>query len=305
MNLEQMEYIVYVANERSITKAAEKLFISPSGMSQSITQLENELGVKIFNRAKHGITPTFEGQIVLSKAIKVLNAINELNNEIADYKISNQNHLKIVTAPTFTFLLQETMLKFNSENHDVTFEIEEKHPEVILQNFNKENYDLALIPSSLEELKKEKNIRYEHIYKGYICIAVGKNSPFYFYDYVTASDLVESKLVTYHISDYKKILKLAKLNFDQVLMKSNRSSILFDLVKESKAILFVHDFSINNRPMVLNGEIKIIPLKEEEGLIPVDFWLIYLETKGLRKVAKEFMSEFTHKFNALTKKSSS
>lgn len=301
MNFEQMEYIVNVAKEKSITKAADKLFISPSGMSQSITQLENELGVKIFNRAKQGVTLTFEGEIVISKAIKLLNTINELNNEIKDFKNSNQNHLKIVTAPTFTFLLQETMLKFNLANHDATFEIIEQNPADIVQNFNKENYDFALIHAALEDLKKEKNIRYEHIYKGHVCIAVGKNSPFYNCEYVTPNDLVNnSKLLMYNTSDYKKILKLPKLNFDQVFLKSNRSSILFELVKESEAFLYLHDFSINNRPMVLKGEIKVIPLKDEE-FIPIDFWLIYLETKELKEVAKAFISEFCNKLKSITK----
>ena len=82
MNFEQMEHIVNVANEMSISKAAEKLFISSSGMSQSITQLENELGIKIFNRSKQGVTPTFEGKIVISKAMTLLNTIKELNKEI-------------------------------------------------------------------------------------------------------------------------------------------------------------------------------------------------------------------------------
>ncbi|PGS49712.1 LysR family transcriptional regulator [Bacillus sp. AFS041924] len=50
MNFEQMEHIVTDANEMSITKAAEKLFISTSGMSQSITQLENKLDIKLIKK---------------------------------------------------------------------------------------------------------------------------------------------------------------------------------------------------------------------------------------------------------------
>ncbi|QIZ07731.1 LysR family transcriptional regulator [Priestia megaterium] len=291
MNFEQMEYIVNVANEMSITKAAEKLFISPSGMSQSITQLENELGIKIFNRSKQGVTPTFEGKIVISKAIAFLKTVKELNKEIYDYKNSNQTHLKIITAPTFSYVIQETMVKFNSRNPDITFEFVEQNPTDIIQNFNKENYDFAFIHASINELKKEKNICFEHIHEGQICIAVGKNSPYYSFDYVTLSDLENSKFVIYNSSDYKKILKLIKLNPHKVLIRSNSSSLLFELIKESQAVLFLHDFSINYSPMVKNGEIKIIPLREE-NYYPIDFWLIYLETKGLTKVAKEFIDDF-------------
>ncbi|MBP0727090.1 LysR family transcriptional regulator [Bacillus sp. RG28] len=295
MNFEQMEYIVNVANEMSISKAAEKLFISTSGMSQSITQLENELGIKIFNRSKQGVTPTFEGKIVISKAMSLLNTIKELNTEILEHKNSNQTHLKILNAPCFTFILQETMVKFNSENKDITFELIEQNPTEIMQNFNKENYDFALIPASLEEVKKEKNIRFEHIHTGHICIAVGKKSPFYHLDYVTLSELKDSKLLMYNSSDYKKVLKLTKLNLNQVLVRSNSSSLIYKQVKESQAILFLHDFSIKKSLMVMNGDVKIIPIKEEKHF-PVDFWLIYLETKNLTKVAKEFMDAFLDNF---------
>ncbi|MEH7505022.1 LysR family transcriptional regulator [Neobacillus drentensis] len=295
MNFEQMEYIVNVANEMSISKAAEKLFISSSGMSQSITQLENDLGIKIFNRSKQGVTPTFEGKIVISKAITLLKTIGELNKEINDYKNNNQTHLKILTAPAFSFILQETMVKFNLENRDITFELVEQNPTDIIQSFNKENYDFALIHASMDVLKKVKNIHFEHIHTGHICIAVGKGSPFYHHDYVTLSELKDSKLVMYNSSDYKKVLKLTKPNLNHVLVRSNSSSLLYKLVTESQAILYLHDFSIKKSSMVMNGDIKIIPLKEEKHF-PVDFWFIYLESKNLTKVAKEFMDDFLDNF---------
>jgi DNA-binding transcriptional LysR family regulator len=80
-----------------------------------------------------------------------------------------------------------------------------------------------------------------------------------------------------------------------VLVRSNSSSLLFKLVKESQAILFLHDFAIKKSSMVMNGDIKIIPLKEEKHF-PVDFWLIYLETKNFTKVTKELMDDFLDNF---------
>jgi DNA-binding transcriptional LysR family regulator len=268
MNFDQMEHIVTAAKEMSITKAAEKLFISPSGMSQSITQVENELGIKIFNRSKQGVTPTFEGRIVISKAITLLSTIKELNKEIDDIKNKSDTHLKILTAPTFSAILQETMIKYNEKN-EVSFEVVEENPANIIQNFTKQDFDFAMIPASLEELKKEKFISFEHLYQGYICIAVGKKSPFYHYDSVSPNDLINAKIVMYKNSDYKTLQKISKMNPKNVVLKTNRSSLLYELVKESQAILYLHNFSIRNRPMVLNGDIKIIPLKEES------FFLLY------------------------------
>lgn len=296
MNFEQMEYIVNVANERSITKAAEKLFISPSGMSQSITQLENELGIKIFNRSKQGVTPTFEGNIVISKAIILLKTIKEIKHDINQYKNTNQNHMKILTAPTFSFILQETLIDFNSKNEDITFEFKEENPSKIIQNFNKDNFDFAVVAATKEELKKEKNICYEHLTRGHYCIAVGKKSPFYSLESVTPKDLTNAKIVMYKNSDYSKLIKITKMNPKNVILTSNRTGLIFQLIKESQAVFYLYDFTIKNRQAVLNGDIKVIPIKEE-GFFELDFWLMYMETKGLSPLANEFIEDFKNHLN--------
>ncbi|UPM53974.1 LysR family transcriptional regulator [Gottfriedia acidiceleris] len=296
MNFDQMEHIVTVANEKSITKAADKLYISTSGLSQSITQLEMELGIKIFNRSKKNITPTFEGEIVISTASTILKNINEMNNKLSYYKNDNELHLKIYIAPTFFYPLQEIMVKFHLEKKDLTFELVEKNPFKILENFNKENYDFALIPAALEDLKKVQNISFKHIYRGHICIAVGKNSPFYSRDFVTLKDIKNSKFVLLETADKNQLLKFTKINPEQVIMSSSRSNILLKIVKQSDAILYVHDFTLKNFPMVLSGDLKIIPLMDDEKLIELDFWIIYLESKGLSNLSNEFLEDFIEHF---------
>ncbi|PET64835.1 hypothetical protein CN514_12540 [Bacillus sp. AFS001701] len=297
MNFEQMEHIVTVEIEKSITKAAEKLFISTPGLSQSITQLENELGIKIFNRSKKSITPTFEGEIVISTANSVLETINEMNKKLSIYKNNYQMHLKVKIAPAFFYILQDFLVKLNLENEDLTFELVEQNPTKIIENFNKEDYDFAFISASVDELKKAKNITYKHIYKGHICIAVGRNSPFYTSDFVTPNDLKNTKLVTYETSDYNQILKFTKINPEQVIISSNRTSMLLKLVKESDAIIYLHDFTLKNSPMVLNGDLKIIPMKDKQmQLLELDFWLIYLETRGLSNLYNEFLEDFIEHF---------
>ncbi|KQL36351.1 hypothetical protein AN960_17210 [Bacillus sp. FJAT-25509] len=296
MNFDQLEHIVYAAKEMSITKASEKLFISPSGMSQSITQLENELGIKIFNRSKQGVTPTFEGEIVISKAMTLLSTIKELNKEIYDIKNRSETHLKILTAPTFAYLLQETMIKFNDEQNDLSFELVEENPANIIQHFIKQDYNFALIPATYEELKKERFIEYEHLHRGHMCIAVGKKSPFYTYDSVSPSELKNAKIVMYKNSDYKALEKISKMSSNNVVLKTNRSSLLFELVKESEAISYLHEFTIRNRPMILSGDIKIIPLKEKTTF-DVDFWLIHLQSKRLSPLAREFIEKLKKQFN--------
>lgn len=60
MNQRQLSYFLEVYKQRSISTAAQSLFISPQGLSKTILALENELGVKLFTRSKNQMLPTKE-----------------------------------------------------------------------------------------------------------------------------------------------------------------------------------------------------------------------------------------------------
>ena len=72
MTLQQLRYIIMVADEGNITEAAERLFISQPSLTSAIRLLEDELSVNIFNRSNKGVTVTREGEEVLAYARQVL-----------------------------------------------------------------------------------------------------------------------------------------------------------------------------------------------------------------------------------------
>lgn len=68
MNLQHMKYAVAVAETGSINKAADRLFVGQSNLSRAIKELENSLGVAIFERSAHGMELTPEGGVFLRYA---------------------------------------------------------------------------------------------------------------------------------------------------------------------------------------------------------------------------------------------
>ena len=89
MDLKQLEYIIAIAEEQSIAKAAQKLFMTQSGLNQQLLKLERELGLPLFHRIKHGMVPTYAGTIYLETARKMLMMKQEtyrLLQDIADMK---------------------------------------------------------------------------------------------------------------------------------------------------------------------------------------------------------------------------
>ena len=80
MNFEQLKYIVEVAKAGSISGASKKLFITQSAISQSITKMEADLGVEIFNRSRNGAVPTDIGNTIIKKALETLAKMEEIKN---------------------------------------------------------------------------------------------------------------------------------------------------------------------------------------------------------------------------------
>ncbi len=72
MTLNELRYIVAVASERSFGRAAQKCFVSQPALSVAIQKLEEELGARLFERAKTEITVTAVGERIVEQAQKVL-----------------------------------------------------------------------------------------------------------------------------------------------------------------------------------------------------------------------------------------
>ena len=84
MNLLHLKYAVEVARTRSITRAAENLFMGQPNLSRAIRELEKELGVTLFRRTTKGIVPTKQGEEFLEHARLVLLQVQQLESLYAD-----------------------------------------------------------------------------------------------------------------------------------------------------------------------------------------------------------------------------
>ena len=99
MNLRDIEYIVTIAQEHSLTRAAEQLFITPSALTQQLNHLEQEIGAPLFFRSRNGWTTTEAGDIYLETAREMLRMRRETLKRLQDVVNTRKGSLSVGFPP--------------------------------------------------------------------------------------------------------------------------------------------------------------------------------------------------------------
>lgn len=123
MKLLQLKYFQTVCKYESITKAAEKLFVSQPTISFCIKELEEEFGVKLFHRKHNRLQLTVEGQFFYEKVQYILQSVDALERQMQELS-SNRNHVKIaVPAMISTFLFPQMFDEYTKAFPNVQLEM--------------------------------------------------------------------------------------------------------------------------------------------------------------------------------------
>ena len=83
MNVRDFEYIIEIANQRSISKAAASLFVSQPALSKYVQRMEESLGVRLFQRVGKQFIPTYAGERCVEKARQILSDNRRKLDELA------------------------------------------------------------------------------------------------------------------------------------------------------------------------------------------------------------------------------
>ncbi len=146
LTLRQLEYLVAVGETGSITRAADRLNVSPPSISSAITQLEEELGLSLFVRQHaQGLSLTQGGHRVVDQARHVLNGAREIANIAADISGVARGPLAVGCLLTFAQLVLPRLRRgFESGYPDVRIIQKELNQAEILHALQRSEIDIAL-----------------------------------------------------------------------------------------------------------------------------------------------------------------
>ena len=121
MTLQQLRYVVAVADKGTISDAAKELFISQPSLTNAVKELENEMQITIFNRTNKGIVVSNEGDEFLAYARQVLEQVNLMEEKFLNgkqhsprFSVSTQHYSFAVNA------FVEVIREFGGNQYDFT-----------------------------------------------------------------------------------------------------------------------------------------------------------------------------------------
>jgi LysR family hydrogen peroxide-inducible transcriptional activator len=152
MTITQLEYVVAVATYKSFVAAAEKCFVTQPTLSMQIQKLEDELGVKIFDRNKHPIAVTDMGAIIVSQAQTVLAECERVHELINAQQKTLAGIFRFAAIPTVAPNILPSLLESYPVHYPgVKLQVRELETHQIITALRNNEIDAALVSTPLEE----------------------------------------------------------------------------------------------------------------------------------------------------------
>lgn len=175
MDLKQLEYVIAIAENGSISKAAESLFISQSGLNQQLIKLEKELNIPLFYRTTHHLEMTQAGKIYVKNAKDIMTIKKNTYNQIADLVDSSAGVIELgMTTEHGSNMFVDVFPEFSKRYPNVTLNLYEG----IVRNQHEKllagHLDLGLV---LVKEPDKINLEYVHLYNERLVLGVNRCHP--------------------------------------------------------------------------------------------------------------------------------
>lgn len=186
MTLQQLEYVMAVYRCKHFAKAAEYCNVTQPTLSSMIQKLEDELGIKIFDRSKQPIHPTAAGQLVIERAWNILVRAKHLKEIVEEERKSITGTLNVAILPTIApYLLPRFLPQLMNEYPEMDIRVTEMKTEDIHKALKHGDIDAAI----LAKLDGQDDFKMHQLYVEKFFVYVSKNDNLFNKQNIRTTDL--------------------------------------------------------------------------------------------------------------------
>jgi len=196
MNTLHFKYAVEVERTRSITQAAENLFMAQPNLSKAIKELEDTLGIEIFERTPKGVVPTVKGAEFLGYAKNVLAQLDKMEQLYIPEDTQRQTFK--ISIPRGSYIAQ-AFTRFVAgldADKEIDVSVQETNSMQAISNVTDEGYRLGIIRCQTDyenyflDYLEEKKLQFEPIWEFEYLALMSRQHPLASADKVAYSDLI-------------------------------------------------------------------------------------------------------------------
>ncbi|NLY45417.1 MAG: LysR family transcriptional regulator [Tissierella sp.] len=173
MNDRELLYVKTIAETKSISEAAKKLFVAQPSLSQALQKIEQSIGTPLFIRHQGGMMLTLAGEKYYKAANEILNIYNDFTNEITYINDLKKGRVTIgITNFMGSYLLPKIIPPFNDKYPNIEIYITEKNSSILEQELLDCTIDFAIMHNHPK--RQNKSILYDVLYKDPFVIVTKK-----------------------------------------------------------------------------------------------------------------------------------
>ena len=294
MNINQIKYVLTVAKSASMREAASKLYISQPALSAFIRELEDELGILIFERSNKGITLTEAGHEFIAYAKKIVNQYEILEDKYLS-KDKNKERFS-VSSQHYNFAIHSFTNVINRFNPDkYIFSIHETRTNRVLEDVRDMKSEVGVISYSgdnekiMMKLFKEYQLEFVALMKRDTYVYVWKDHTLAEAKQLSIEDLRPYPCVIFDQNDdsnfYLNEEALANYEFDKMIKSDDRAATM-EIIADTGGFA-IGSGMLSDEAATLKGLVSV-KLKEEDPLI-----IGYIVRKGssLSVYGKSYVEE--------------
>ena len=262
MTIETLQAFIYLVENGSITKAAEKLFISPQGLSYSISSLEQELGATLFERTSKGVKLTVAGEMVLDDINNLLDSWHSVREHLKELRKQDDNQIHIGVINSLNEIIAPLLYEeFLVEHPTIQLFVEECHSHEINAELLANRLQLALVL----DLYPHRDVKLIPIKKESWCVLVNKNSEMAECSFMTNDDFAGKDMAlpnhNYNCLNYVRAqCKSRGIDFNTKLSYGANTRGIVQFLLDDRGMVFCTTYVA--RAMIKEPAILAIPIQD-------------------------------------------
>ncbi len=292
MNLKHAQYVLTIVQEGSFTAAAKKLYLSQPSLSQTVKQLETNLGAPIFNRASDTLRLTYAGKLYIECAQKIIQIYDNLLLEIEDMKTEVHGRLKLgVTRQRGMNLLPQVIPPFVEKYPHVEIELAEYGSDKLERMVEEGLCDIALVTTS----PKANQLEYVLIQNEQLVLMAAKSTALAQSrpdgDPIGITDAAAESFVSLKQGHSVRVMQdrlFARYHLSpRILVESDSFETAKQIAARTNAVMITPSVYIDSVP-ALRALVKCFPIRHDDA--ERHFYLCYRKGMYFTRYMKDFLA---------------